>query len=142
MNITRIIFLAAVVLLGERECFSQSISWNGHGDGTSWSDSNNWTGLQVPGPNNTVFITNAGGGTVVITNDVSVKSILCSNVLNISSGSLAVTSGASFLRAEQDVASDALLSASASGTTLTSSGAVVADDATFTVRGGAVMTLP
>jgi hypothetical protein len=142
MKITRILLIAGLVLLGGPECFGQSIVWNGTGDGSSWSNPQNWVGQQVPGPANNVFITNGTGSNVVISSAVAVKSILCGKALSISSGSLAVTSGASSLQGAVTLSSGATLFASGSGTTLTSSGPVSADGANFNISAGAVVTLP
>src|ERR1700677_4626885 len=129
-----------LALLGEVECFSQSIVWNGNGDGTSWSNRQNWTGLQVPGPANNVVITNGAGTNVVISSAVSVESILCSKALTISSGSLTVTAGASSLQGTLTIASGATLSVS--GATLTSSGSVDITNANLYVSGGGTLSLP
>jgi hypothetical protein len=136
----RIFLVATLALLGEVECFSQSIVWNGNGDGTSWSNRQNWTGLQVPGPANNVVITNGAGTNVVISSAVSVESILCSKALTISSGSLTVTAGASSLQGTLTIASGATLSVS--GATLTSSGSVDITNANLYVSGGGTLSLP
>jgi hypothetical protein len=142
MKTLRVLLLSAIVLFATRLCFSQPVIWSGTGDGTSWSQAQNWVGLQVPGPANSVFITNAAGGTVTISSAVTVESILCSNALTISSGSLSVTNGASLLLGTLTVSSGAALFASGSGTTLTSGGSLMADGANFYVSAGAMVNLP
>ncbi len=142
MNTTRILLLAAIVLLGEPKCFGQPVVWSGNGDGTSWTDAQNWVGQQVPGPTSTVFITNLAGGTVIISSDVTVESILCSNALTISSGWLMVTNGASSLQGTLTVSNGGLLLADGGGTTLTSGGLVNLDGANLRAAGGAIMSLP
>jgi hypothetical protein len=142
MKTIRILLIAAIVLLGAAECFSQSIVWNGNGDGTSWSNPQNWVGQQVPGAANTVFITNGMGSNVVISSTVAVAGILCGKALTISGGSLAVSAGTSSLQGALSMAGGATLSASGSGTTLTSGGSVSADGANFNISAGAVVTLP
>jgi len=42
-----------------------SMTWVNIGGG-SWSDTNNWSSLQIPGPGDTVFITNAGNYSVAL----------------------------------------------------------------------------
>ncbi len=141
MKTTRFL-LMAIVLLAAQECFCQSIVWSGAGDGTSWSQAQNWVGQQVPGPANNVFITNVTGGTVVITSDVTVQSLLCSNALTISGGSLTVTNGASSLQGALTFAAGTTLFATGKGTTLTSGASVSADGADFYISAGAAVTLP
>jgi hypothetical protein len=142
MKTIRILLMAAIVLLGDVKCFSQSIVWNGGGDATSWSDPQNWVGLQVPGAANNVFITNGVGTNVVISSAVSLESIHCNKALTISSGSLTVTAGPSSLQGALTVTNSATLSASGSNTTLISGGSVDIDNANLSVSGGATLSLP
>jgi hypothetical protein len=118
------------------------ITWRGAGDGTSWSDPQNWAGQHVPGPTNNVFITNGLGSNVVISSAVSVQNNLCSKALTISNGSLTVTSGSSSLQGALTISIGGTLSAGGNGTALTSSSSIIADGANFAVSGGAVVTLP
>ncbi len=50
------------------------VSWDGGGDGTSWSDADNWDGNALPGGGDHVMIT-SGTPTVRLTADVSVAGI-------------------------------------------------------------------
>jgi phage/plasmid primase-like uncharacterized protein len=118
------------------------ILWSGAGDGTTWSNPQNWVGQQVPGPADNVVITNGAGTNVVISSAVSVESIQCSLALTIASGSLTVTTGASSLQGFLTVSNGAALSASGNGTTLTSLSSVSADGANFNASVGAVLSLP
>ena len=73
-----------------------SISWYGNGpgggDGVSWSDPHNWLGGVLPGANDDVTIgVVAGNPTIQITSPVAIKSLTCSEPLNMSAGSLSVT---------------------------------------------------
>jgi len=142
MKSIRVLLVAAVAYLGAGVCFGQSIVWSGAGDGTSWSDAQNWIGQQTPGPANHVFITNGAGGSVVISSIISVESLQCRKGLTISSGSLSVAAGSSSLEGALTLSLGVMLSASGAGTVLTSSGSVSADGANFNISGGAVMTLP
>jgi hypothetical protein len=142
MKLNRILLIAAFVLSRGVDCFSQSVSWSGNGDGMSWTNAQNWVGQQVPGPSANVFITNSAGRTVVISSTVSVESILCSNALTISNGSLTVTAGSSSLQGTLTVANGASVSASGEGTTLASGGPVDIGNASLYVSGGAVLSLP
>jgi hypothetical protein len=140
MKTTRLLLTAVLVLLGEVEGLSQTILWSGNGDGTLWSNPNNWVGQQVPGPANNVIITNGAGSNVVISSDVSVESIQCSFALTVSGGSLIVTSGPSWVQGAFSVYTS--LSASGRDTTLVSTGPVDIDNASLYVSGGAVVVLP
>jgi fibronectin-binding autotransporter adhesin len=142
MQVSRILLMAAIALLGAAECFGQSIIWNGGGDAASWSDPQNWVGQQVPGIANNAVITNGAGTNVVISSAVSVESILCNKALTISSGSLTVTAGASSLDGSLAVTNGATLSASGSTTTFSSSASVDITNANLYVSGGATLSLP
>ncbi len=72
-----------------------TISWDGGGDGTSWNSANNWSGNTVPGSLDDVTIDFAGVTSVMINSGAfAVKSLVMNgdDVLNISGGSLALTS--------------------------------------------------
>jgi hypothetical protein len=142
MNTIRFPLMVAILLVAVCNCFSQPIAWSGAGDGTSWTDAQNWVGQQVPGAANVVFITNQGAGAVVISSVVTVESILCSNALAISGGSLAVTAGASLLQGTLTISNGGVLSAGGIGTTLSSGGLVNITEAGLSVSGGAVLSLP
>ncbi len=142
MKTIRVLLVGAIGLLAAHECLSQPIIWSGAGDGVSWSDAQNWAGQQVPGAANNVFITNFAGGTVAISSDIVVQSVLCSNALTISGGSLTVTAGASLLQGVLSASNGAVLSATGAGTSLTSGGMVDITDTGLTVSGGAVLSLP
>ncbi len=137
-----ILLLVVTVLLGEAECFAQSIVWNGNGDGTSWSDANNWSGQQVPGSANDAIITNGNGGTVIISSGVTVASLACNKALVITNGSLTVTAGFSLVQGALTVSDGCNLSVSGSGTTLTSDGPVNITGANLYASGGAELSLP
>ena len=138
----RLLFLiAAVTLAGEWAGFGQTIVWSGGGDASSWTDPNNWVGSQEPGSANNVVITNGAGTNVVISSAVTVESIRCNKTLTIASGSLAVTTGSSSVQGMFTASVGTTLSASGSGTTLTSSGPVDIDNASLYVSGGATLSL-
>lgn len=134
--------MAAIYLLGVAEVFSQPVVWSGNGDGASWNNSQNWVGNQVPGPGNSVFITNGIGGTVVISASVTVESVVCNKGLTITNNVLTVTLGVSSIQGTLTVGTSGGLAASGSATTFTSTGPVVGADGNFAVSGGAVMILP
>ncbi len=139
----RLLFLiAALALAGGWTGFAQTVTWSGGGDASSWSDANNWVGNQAPGSANNVVITNGSGTNVVISSSVSVASIRCNKALTIASGSLTVTTGTSSLQGMFTASGGTTLSASGTGTTLTSSGPVDIDNASLYVSGGATLSLP
>jgi hypothetical protein len=142
MKPIRFLLMVALALLAARESFSQPIVWSGDGDGASWSDAQNWVGQKIPGPANTVFITNLAGGAVVVTTIVTVESILCSNALVISGGSLAVTAGTSLLQGTLTASNGAGLSATGGGTSLISGGQVEITETGLSANSGAVLSLP
>src|SRR5580658_3065634 len=134
--------MAIAILLGAPAGFGQSVVWSGNGDGTSWSDQQNWIGMQVPGTGNTAIITNSTGSNVVISSSVTVKSVLCTKALDINNGSLTVTAGASSLQGAVSVTNNSTLAAGGSGTTLTVTGPGNVSGGNLTVSGGAVLSLP
>ena len=73
------------------ECLLTAISWTGDGDGTSWTDTHNWSPMQIPSFGDDVTIDVAGNPTVTITGDESINSLQVSDTLKIASGSLIVS---------------------------------------------------
>ena len=75
---------------------STSVAWTGAGDHVSWNDPHNWSGSAVPDINSDVSIpTIAGNPTIQITNamgTVRAKSLASSQPINVSGGTLQVTS--------------------------------------------------
>ena len=70
-------------------------NWTGLGDGTSWSNPDNWSGDQLPGTNSAVQLNLTGSQTIVFSSgSTTVQSITGSDPLSITGGSLTVTSGA------------------------------------------------
>ncbi|HQY89644.1 MAG TPA: hypothetical protein PK402_13405, partial [Tepidisphaeraceae bacterium] len=78
----------------ERRSLLASITWDGGGDGTSWSSANNWSTNSIPTSNDDVTI-NAGPALVNVNADAVAKSIQCSAPLSLSA-SLSVTNGATY----------------------------------------------
>ena len=71
------------------------VTWTGAGDGTSWSDPLNWSTSALPGPGDNVTIGPvAGNPTIQITgtlNLVQIRSLTSSEPINISSGTIEVS---------------------------------------------------
>jgi hypothetical protein len=138
---TRILLAVAALLLGAGEVFGQ-IVWNGNGDGTSWSDPQNWVGNQVPGTANSATITSGNGTTVLISSVISVQSVQCNKALTISNGSLTVMSGTSALGGAVTVSDGSALVATGSGTILSVSGPGNITGASLYASGGAELLTP
>ena len=81
------------------------VTWDGDGDGTNWSDANNWDGNVLPTASDDVVIT--GSGTVVSNGTAEAKSLVSSRLLNITGGSLTL-SQASALNGGLDLAGGTL----------------------------------
>jgi hypothetical protein len=80
--------------------------------------------------------------TIVISDNVTVRSVQCSASLRLNSGNLTVTSGASLIQGVFTAAAGRSLSASGAGTTFTANGPGVIDHASFYVSAGARLSLP
>src|SRR6185437_15144851 len=66
-----------------------TITWNGAGDGTTWTNGSNWVGGQVPGSSDSAVI-GASSTTINISGGVTVGSVVSGAPLNVSSGSFTV----------------------------------------------------
>jgi hypothetical protein len=69
------------------------VVWNGgpHGIGTSWNDSSNWVGNQVPGhADDAVIDANFAGVTIVASHDVTVHSVTSEAALEIAGGTFSI----------------------------------------------------
>ena len=120
-----------------------TVTWTGSGDGTSWNDAHNWRNDQVPGPTDDVVINTAGGSPITVNGgSVAIRSLHCDGAFVLSSGTLTVTGGASYLNGALTMSSGTVLSASGSGTVLTCNGPTSADGASFSVDAGGVLSLP
>jgi len=73
MNADRILLLTALILVGALTGLAQTISWDGGGDGVSWSDPLNWSGDQLPGPTNDVVIPGGAGPMVVFSGTMTFR---------------------------------------------------------------------
>ncbi len=122
--------------------------WTGGGDAKSWQDPHNWSLNAAPGSSDTAVIEVANALTIDYSGNSSIESITddpsngASAAIDIMSGSLSVTSGASQIDGSLSFGSGASLSAMGSGTTFTASGAADIDGSNLYASGGAQMAFP
>jgi len=116
------------------------VSWTGGGDGTSWSDPQNWSSGAVPESSDDVVI-DAPGTTININSNVTVSNIVSSANLNIN-GNLAVTDGNSSISGSLTLGYGSSLLATGQGTELQATGATTMNGASLYASGGATLSLP
>lgn len=71
----RVLCLLMVLLPGARPLWGATITWDGGGDGVTWSDRVNWSGDALPGPADHAVIALAGNHMVRLTAEVSISGI-------------------------------------------------------------------
>ena len=81
MKITR--WIALVLAAFASSVPAQTISWDGGGDGVSWSDPLNWAGEAIPGATNDVVINIPLNAAVVSGSNVIIRSVQCTGGLTI-----------------------------------------------------------
>ncbi|MCB9949900.1 MAG: VCBS repeat-containing protein [Planctomycetaceae bacterium] len=117
-----------------------AVSWTGAGDGSSWSDFSNWSGNQVPSADDDVSI-DAPGSTINIASHVSIRSLQSNAHVSVESNwSLVLTAGTSTISGELSCVL-ATLQVLGSGTSLSVTGAISGDEASFIVRDGGMLSL-
>ena len=73
------------------------VTWDGGGDGSSWSDARNWSNDTLPTEADDVIINMAGTPTVThASSSTSIRSLLCTEAFVLSGGSLSVAETAQF----------------------------------------------
>src|SRR6266853_2007849 len=86
--------VAAFALLFKTSALAASVSWTGGGDGTSWSDANNWSGSVLPSSGDDVTIgVVTGNPTIQITSAagmIQINSLSSNEPINVSGGTLSV----------------------------------------------------
>jgi hypothetical protein len=79
----------------ERRYLLTAVSWNGHGDGTSWTDRLNWSTGAVPAPGDDVTISISGNPTIQLSSGTqAINSLVTSNLVKITGGTLQVAATA------------------------------------------------
>ena len=120
--------LAAFTLLQSASVGAATVSWDGGGDGTSWSDPLNWSGDALPGPDDTAVLNVGAEPAVVLTGPAVTVAVLdCREALTLAGDGLTVT-GAATVRSQV---------LRLEGGSLSSGGLTVIDGA-FEQAGGAV----
>lgn len=81
----------------ESRVLLSTVTWTGGGDGSSWTDPNNWNSQAVPGAADDVLINAPAGAAIAINAGTqSVHSLVSSDRLSISGGMLEVATSAQF----------------------------------------------
>ena len=127
--------------LEQRMLLAQDM-WTGGGDGKTWQDGQNWSLGAEPGSGDTASITVGGGLTITYNGTSSIESVTDNSAIDITGGSLTVTSGVSQVSGAFTVGSNATLSASGGGTTFTATGAATINGANIYASGGALVAFP
>ena len=120
-------------------------TWDGGGDGTSWTNAANWNGdilpvagdevvIDVPGTNATITYTASA--------TLTLRNLQCEEMLSLSAGGLTVTNGASWVHGGFVMAPDRVLTAKGSGTSFTASGPTAINGGFLFAQSGAALSLP
>ncbi len=125
----------------EDRCLLATITWNGSGDGTTWTNPANWIGGVMPGPSDEAVI-GSSSQTINVSGSITVGSVVSGAPLDITSGSLTVESGTSQANNGLTVSSGASLIATGTGTTWNASGTTVIGGASIHAQSGASLSLP
>ncbi|HRZ56730.1 MAG TPA: hypothetical protein P5525_14890, partial [Candidatus Paceibacterota bacterium] len=136
-------FLSLSWLIAVSGTHAATVTWDGGGDGVSWTDTKNWMDDGLPTEADDVRIENMGTGvTITITNDVTLQNLQCSASLAVIGSRLSVTRDGSRVDADFIVESGGTLVVSGTNTTFTVEGPTTTDGASFHVTGGGVLRLP
>ncbi len=119
-----------------------SVAWDGGGGDFSWQNRTNWSGDTLPGTDDDVTINVVGDATIVVSSNVTLRSLQYDRDLTLEAGTFKVTGGESTVQGRLVIKTNAILAATGAGTTLTAAGAVTADGAGFEVTSGARTSLP
>ncbi|HEX3727966.1 MAG TPA: hypothetical protein VHV08_17060 [Pirellulales bacterium] len=117
-------------------------AWTGAGDGSNWSDPNNWS-AGLPGAASDVTINGPGTPTIVYSaaaGSTTVHSLNGSDALSITGGSLTVSANSTL--GGTLTMTGGTLGASGTGITLTANGTTTASDVSLSAAGGATLSLP
>lgn len=93
-SIPSVVLVAAVMSLLSGDAHAAAISWDGGGNGSSWSDPNNWSANVAPGAGDDVIINVEGNaGVVYSSGTTTINSLTCDESFTLSGGALTITSG-------------------------------------------------
>ena len=118
-----------------------TITWDGAGDGQSWSDPANWTGGQVPGVSDDAVIDAASNPTITVSGNVTVHSLTSQDPFQIAGGSFTVLAP-SQVNNSLTISPGASLTVSGIGASFTASGTTIIDGASLYALGSGQLTLP
>ncbi len=123
---------------------AQPVTWDGGGDGSSWSDPLNWAGDALPGADADVIIDDPAGEITVVhaAGATSIGSLTCAESFALSGGSLTLTSGASTIAGSLTVSSGVGLTTDGATAALTAAGAATIDGARLTALAGGSLSFP
>jgi hypothetical protein len=142
---TKLFVCAVAFLLGcGITCFAQTKTWTGAGDGLTWTNKSNWSGSTLPVATDTVAITSGAGTAVLISpgSSITVKSIQCSKNFIHGGGTLTLTTGSSLFSGAFTIWSNALLTVTGTGASLTASATTVCADARLSALAGGAIHFP
>ncbi len=127
--------------LEQRLLLSQDV-WTGGGDGKTWQDGHNWSLSAAPGSGDTALINVSNGLTITYNGTSSIESVTDNASLDITGGTLTVTSGTSQVSGAFTIGSNATILASGAGTTFTATGAATINGSNVFASGGALIAFP
>jgi len=121
-----------------------TVSWDGGGDGETWSDPLNWSADAIPGAADNVVINVAGAENTILHtgSDTTIASLTCEEPLTISGGSLTLTSGASSINGTLTLNSGRSLVVNGAAASLTVPGAATIDGAHLQALAGGTLSIP
>ena len=137
-----IVFFAFILL--PAAAIAATRTWDGGGDGNSWTNAANWSADTIPVAGDDVVIDVSGtNATIRYTGgSVTLASLRCEENFSLLAGGITVTNGASWSQGGLAIAVAASFTAKGSGTTFTATGTVLADGATLSAQSGATLSLP
>lgn len=119
-----------------------TVTWDGGGGDLSWQNPTNWSGDVLPGGSDDVRIAIANASTITSRSNVTIRSLQCSNSLDLAAGVLRVTNGTSIIHGRLTATNNSTLSVTGPGTSLVLAGAVDPGSANLEATGGAMLALP
>ena len=99
---------------------ASTVTWDGGGDGRTWSDPMNWDGDYVPARTNDVVIPASGGGVVHTGGTTEIRSLQCDRDFELAGGTVRLTGGDSAVNGMLTLAPRATLTVTGAGVTFTS----------------------
>ena len=138
-------FSFSFLLLFPSLAAAAAISWDGGGDGVSWSDAINWSGDVLPGASDDVTINVGGTATITLASGTqTINSLSCDEALVISGGSLDIAAASSITAGGSLTLSGGTLTGggtlTVTSTMVWSSGTMSGSDSTI-IQSGATLTL-